>query len=167
MRDVDARGWAACSRCRRAVMTGLRARYWRTLGVVVGVVAQTVVIAIIAAGVAHNTTDADKAKADAATAKTQARIVAAAAVDRARVLADALQAVCEQGQTIRREMNRRIKAGSVDRSVLLEALRIAGTRGPFRKAFSHLREIERENVHFVALPIPKCEGPPPRHTGWP
>lgn len=79
--------------------------------------------------------------------------------DRARVAAALVTAqrdACERANAVRDELNARNRAHSIDRAVLLQALKLAATGGPLHKAFAHLREIERRYVHFRVVKHIDC-----------
>lgn len=125
--------------------TNLKQNRLLILGIAIAVVALAIAALFLSSQVGFSRNTAD----DAVT--TSAR--------NSELLARAQADTCGQIRNIKKELNRRIRAHSVDRAVLLEALRIAA-RGPnnrLRHTFAHLRNIEREKVNFVPLKIPDCE----------
>ena len=73
-----------------------------------------------------------------------------------RLLVTAQRDACDRSNVVRKELNRRVRAHSIDRAVLLQALALAARSGPLRKSFAHLRNIERRYVRFSSLPIRDC-----------
>lgn len=95
-------------------------------------------------------------------AKTAAAAKAQLAHDKDLLVASRRDA-CDRANVVREELNSRIRAHSIDRAVLLQALKLAATGGQLKRSFAHLRDIERRYVHFRKLALIDCSqiGKPP------